>query len=115
MGSEFLKKTRATHVKSIDMGRVQLGTPDLFTQTPEDQPRCAVAAINGAAKLNPGETLIVEPKGTELIASRGNTEVARIKSPPADVMRAICSKGGVAKGKVQKINKLSKTVDISLC
>jgi len=115
MGSEFLKKTRATHVKSIDAGRVRLGTPDLFTLTPEDQPRCAVAAIKGGAKLDAGETLIVEPKGAELVVSRGNSVVARIINPPADVMRAICGKGGVAKGEVQKINRLSNTADISLC
>ena len=115
MGSEFLKKTRATHVKSIDAGRVRLGTPDLFTQAPTNQPRCAIASINREATLVAGEMLIVEPKGSELVVSRGNSEVARIKSPPADVMQAICGKGAVAKGEVQKINRLSKTADISLC
>ena len=115
MGSEFLKRTRATHVKSIDAGRARLGTADLFTQTPKDQPRCAVAILSGGAKVDAGEMLIVEPKGSELVASRGNSEVARIKNPPADVMRAVCNSGGVAKGEVQKINKLSKTADISLC
>jgi hypothetical protein len=115
MGAEFLKKTRATHAKSIDSGRVQLGTPDLFTRTPEEQPRCAVASVTGSSNLKTGETLIVEPKGAELIASRGNSEVACIKNPPADVMQAILSKGGVAKGEVQKVNKLSNTADIALC
>lgn len=115
MGAEFLKKTRATHVKSIDTGRVQLGTPDLFTHTPKEQPRCAVASVNGGSELKTGETLIIEPKGPELVASRGNSEIARIKNPPADVMQAICGKGGVAKGEVQKINKLSNTADIAIC
>ena len=115
MGSEFLKKTRSTHVKSIDRGRVQLGTPDLFMQMPEDQPRCAVGVVRAGAKLRTGETLIVEPNGTVLIASRGNSVVARIKRPPADIMRAICDKSGVAKGKVLRINQISKTADISIC
>lgn len=115
MGSEFLKKTKETISKSVDAGRVRLGTPDLFTQTPQDHPRCAVATVEGGATLDTGETLIVEPKGAELVASRGNSQVARIKNPPADVMKAICSTGGVAKGEVQKINKISKTVDISFC
>ena len=115
MGSEFLKKTRATHAKSIDAGRVKLGTPDLFTQSPTDRPRWAVATVRSGAKLDAGETLIVEPKGSELVASRGNSEVARIKDPPDDIMRAICDKGGVAKGEVRKINKISKTAEISLC
>ena len=115
MGAEFLKRTRPSHVKSIDTGRVKLGTPNLFTQTPVEQSRCAVATLKHGAKLAVGETLIVEPNGAELIASRGNNEVARIKSPSADVVRAICSRGGVAKGEVRRINKLSNTVDISLC
>ena len=115
MGIEFLKKTRATHVKFIDKGRVRLGTPDLFTQTPKDQPRCAVATISDGVKVKAGDTLIVEPKGAELVASRGNSEVARIKKPPSDVMRAIRDSGGIAKGEIQKLNKLSRTVDISLC
>lgn len=114
MGSEFLKKTRATYVKSIDIGRVRLGTPTLFTQIPKDRPRCAVATLSDGAKVVLGDTLIIEPKGVELVASRGNVEVARIKNPPPSVMLAIC-KSGVAKGEIQKINKLSKTADISLC
>lgn len=115
MGSEFLKNTRATFVKSIDTGRVELGTPDLFTQTPQDSPRCAVAKIRPGTKLEAGETLIVEPDGTELVASRGTSEVARFKNPPADILQAVNTKGSVAMGEVQKINSISNTADISIC
>jgi hypothetical protein len=37
MGAEELKKRRPAHDKYIDRQRVALATPDLFTQTPEDQ------------------------------------------------------------------------------
>ena len=89
MGSEFLKKTRATHVKSIDRGRVQLGTPDLFMQMPEDQPRCAVGVVRAGAKLRTGETLIVEPNGTVLIASRGNSGNLPMTQAPTQWLSAV--------------------------
>ena len=114
MGADFLKRTRKTHSKSIDAGKVRLATPDLFTQTPKDQPRCAIAILTGEA-VSTGEKLIIESEGKELVASKGNTVVARVKNPPADVITAISQSGGIAKGEIQKINAISKTVDISLC
>lgn len=115
MGSEFLKKTKKTIVKSVDAGRVRLGTSDLFTKVPLDQLRCAIATLERGATINAGEMLIAEPRGKELILSRGNNKVARIKRPTTRDLEAIKNSSGVAKAEVKKINKISRTADISLC
>lgn len=115
MGAEFLKKTRNTNAKSLDKGRARLATPDLFTRTPDDQPRSAVAKINTGAALSHGEKVIVESDGKSLSAVIGHKTVATFANPPADVVSAISNSGGVAKGEVSKINPISKTADIKLC
>lgn len=115
MGSEFLKKTRKTHVKSLDKGRSRLGTPTLFTRTPQRQPRCAIAKIAANSNLHCGEKVIVQLKGNDLVAVKGNKFVAEFKNPPADIVAALKSGHGVAKGEVRRINSVSKTADISIC
>lgn len=115
MGSEILKIISKSYKKGIDKSRARLATADLFTQAPVNQPRSAVACITDKSSLKSGEKVIIEPRGKELVASRGNSVVALFKNPPADIMTAITQSGGIAKGEIQKINNLSKTADITIC
>ena len=115
MGVEFLKRTKRTISKSIDTNRANLSTPDLLTRTPEDQPRCLLAAIAPGACLITGDVVIVETHDSSLLARRGNTIVARFKNPPAAYVSAINQSGGVAGGIIRKVNTISKTVDVSIC
>lgn len=115
MGAEFLRNSRKTNVKNIDRGRARLATPTLFTQTPEDQPRCAVAKMSPDSSLKCGDAVIVEQKNGGLVAMRGQSVVAKFSNPPSDIVSAIKKGVGVAKGKIRKINPISKTVDIAIC
>lgn len=89
MGLEFLRRTKPTIDKHIDTKRVNLSTPDLLTRTPEDQPRCLLAAIAPGASLNNGDVVIVETHDNGLLARRGNTVVATFKNPSAAYVSAI--------------------------
>lgn len=115
MGADFIEKTAPTFKKSWDRERTELATADLFTRTPSCQNRTAVADIIGKVKLSPGDWLIVEVQGELLIARRRNTEVARIKNPLPDLVKAVKDSCGIAKGKVEQVYKMAGVVDISLC
>ena len=115
MGSEFLKKTGRTNAKSLDRGRIELSTPDLFTRTPNEQPRSVVAKLEGGAALKCGEKVIIEPSGNALNAVVGNRTLAVVKDAPPDVVSEITGSCGVARGEVSKVHTLSNTVELTLC
>ena len=114
MGSEELKKRRKTHDKYIDKKRAQLSTPGLFTQTPTDQPRCALASVSAGQTLAEGENLVVEAAGGALLARRGQSIVATFNNPPADILSAIRGSTGIASGIVQRVNALSRTAEVAI-
>ena len=115
MGSEFLKKTRRTNEKSLDKGRIGLGTPDLFTQRPYNEPRSVVAKLENGASLSKGQKVILQPNGKALCAVIGNTTMATVESAPGDVVSGIDNGCGVARGEVSQVNPLSKTVELTIC
>ena len=114
MGAEELKKRRKSHEKHLDKKRVELSTPDLFTETPSNQPRCVLASIPFGASLNEGECLVIEALDGMLLGRRDHSVVATCESPPADIFDAIRNGAGVAAGIVQRINKLSKTAEVRI-
>ena len=114
MGSDFLKKTRAGYRKHIDKGRVTLATPTLLTTTPHERGRSVVGNLEPGASVQGGEKLLVDLRGDRLVASRGNTPVATIASPPSSVLAAIRASRGVASGEVVRVNDLSGTVEVAV-
>lgn len=114
MGSEELKKRRPSHDKYIDRQRVALGTPDLFTRTPEDQPRSCVASIAPNATVDIGDSIMVEPSETGMLGRRGNSVVLNFLQPPEDILQAVRSGASVATGEVSRVNRLSRTVEVKI-
>lgn len=114
MGSEEMKKRRPSHDKYIDRQKVELATPTLFTQTPENQPRSCVATISPGASLTPGETLVVEAENNCLLGRRGNEIVVTIPNPPAEMLDGVRNGAGVASGKVVEIHSLSQRAQVTL-
>ena len=82
MGAEFLKKINRSYRRHINKKRAELARADLFTQTPKEKPRCALAFVSSGAKLNDGDYLIIETKGQRPLASKGNSVVAEFANPP---------------------------------
>ncbi len=115
MGADFPEKAAATFKKSWDRARVALATADLFTRSPGEAKYVAVADINECAKLQVGEHLTVEAQAGTLVALRGNAEVARFPKPPAELLKAVESSCGIAKGFVEQVHEIAAVAEISLC
>lgn len=115
MGTDFVERATATFKKSWDKGRVAFETADLFTQQPSCAARTAAADLVGKANLQVGDRLTVEADGGALVARRGLTEVARFTNPSAELVNAVETSCGVAKGTVEQVHELAGVVEISLC
>lgn len=115
MGLEFLSRTKRTITKHIDAKRVALATPSLFTTTPTSTPRCSIASVAGNVNLTNGEVLILEARNGSVKLRRGIADVGDLDNPSCDTIAAIEKSGGVANGVVQRVHKISKKVEVSLC
>lgn len=115
MGTDFLGKTKKTIFKRIDMQRVALATPDLFTVKPNDCPRSYIATLVDGSKVTGGEHLIAEVRNGNVSMCRGNDVVASLDRPSSEVISAIRNSGGAANGVVQRILKFSGKAEVTLC
>ncbi|MDE0331128.1 MAG: hypothetical protein OXL41_04605 [Nitrospinae bacterium] len=115
MGADFIEKATPNFKKTLDRGRTELATSDLFTKEPSCEARTAVADIINGEQLSIGEQLTVEAQDKSLVARRGNNEVARFENPPHSLLQAVIESYGIAKGKVEEVHEMSKVAEISLC
>ena len=115
MGAEFIRKAAPTFKKSWDWHRVDLATPNLFTQQPTCAPRTAAADIVGNATLQQGDGVTVQATDAGLIAMRGLDEVARFTNPSPELISAVRASCGVAKGTIEVIHRLAGVAEISVC
>jgi hypothetical protein len=93
MGSDFIDRGKRTFAKSWDRARLRLRTSDLFTETPGCAGHSAAFDLLGDLALKPGDTVVVQREGCELVARNGLTTIGRAPNPPNDVLRAGWSPG----------------------
>ena len=115
MGIDFIEKATPSFKKSWDRAKVVVGTADLFTRTPDCAARAAEAEIIDGASLDVGDRLTIEAQGTQLVARKGNSEVARMPAPPAAIHQAVVDSCGIAKGTVEHVHSMARVVEVSLC
>ena len=115
MGSEFIAKAAPSFKKSWDKGRVRRATADLFKRLPECAARTAAGEILGGTKLAVGEKVVVEKAERGFIGRRGLMEVIRIDNPSADLVKALETSCGIAKGTIEQVHELAGVVEVSLC
>lgn len=115
MGADFVEKATPSFKKSWDRARIELATADLFTLTPKCASRTAVADVIGNAQLQTGERLTIETLDGALVARRGNRDVARFTNPAPELVQAVESSCGIAKGTVEQVHELAGVAEISLC
>jgi hypothetical protein len=85
MGIDFIRKAAPSFRKGLDRRRIELATPNLFTQEPTSAPRACAAQLRGDKPLAVGEKLGVRLDGQNVLATRGLELVAVFKSPTADL------------------------------
>jgi hypothetical protein len=115
VGTDFIEKATPSFKKSWDRARVELATPELFTNTLSYAARTAIADIVSGQSLIVGEQVTVEVETGTLVARRGNVEVARFVAPPVELMRGVEAACGIAKGIVEQVYGLAGVAEISLC
>ncbi|MBY3468665.1 hypothetical protein HFN80_32580 [Rhizobium laguerreae] len=115
MGIEFLTRARKTITKHIDRMRVELATPDLFTQQPTDLPRCAMLSLRKGAVVEIGDRLVLESTKSSVTAHRNNVAIGNYDNPSADILESLAKTGGTAGGVVRRVMKISGKAEVSLC
>ena len=115
MGIDFISKAAKSFHKGLDQSRIELGTPDLFTQRPDCEPRAYAAKIRANTKLSPGEDLCVRLQDGNVVAQRGMDVVAEFDAPPSELIEALKESYGEACGTVQEVYEIADTAEISVC
>jgi hypothetical protein len=115
MGSEWERKRAEGFKKHLDKRLVELGTPNLFTQQPKRAPRVAAADIADGAFVEEGQTMIIQKIGNRLAVMSGLQEVGELFNPPSDIVSAVESSFGIAKGIIHAFHKDASVAEISIC
>ena len=115
MGLDFIQKAAKSFHKGLDRSRIELATPDLFTQNPDRAPRTYAAQIRPNATLALGEELSVQYRSGMIVMLRGMDIVADFCTPPAELIEALRESYGEACGTVREVYDVADTVEISLC
>lgn len=96
MGQDWIPKAEKAIKRRLDRARVDLSTPDLFTQEPTCEGRIAAAELEQGAQASVGEDLVASMEGSEVRLYRGNTPVGRLSAPSADQTAALAQSPAVA-------------------
>lgn len=115
MGVDFVRKAAHSFHKGLDRRRIELCTPDLFSQQPTSSPRTYVATFRRGATLDVGDKLGVRLEGGQVVGLRGLDRVAIIERPPPELVTALSVCFGEAWGLVQHVHRMAHVVEISVC
>lgn len=115
MGLDFVRKAAKSFNKSLDQSRVDLGTPNLFTQQLSCEPRVYAAEIKAKNNLRLGDEVSVCLNKGEIVALKGMDMVAVFLMPPANLVEALKESHGEAYGVVKEIHDIADTAEITIC
>jgi hypothetical protein len=115
MGLDYAEKRAKSYSKGLDRSRIELATPDLFTQQPDCAPRAYAATVGKEYTLSPGDKLGVRLEGEQVVVLRGLDHVATFTNPPAELKAALLSCHGEGCGTVQDSHAMARTAEITVC
>jgi hypothetical protein len=96
MGQDWIPKAEKAIKRRLDRARVELSTPQLFTQEPTCGGRVAAAELDIGAQAAVGEDLVASIEGNDVRLYRGNTSVGRLTAPSAEQVTALTQSPAVA-------------------
>lgn len=114
MGIDFIEKARKSFEKCWDRNLVNLGTADLFTQSPNEEARTVTADLRKGVAVSRGSRVNVEVSGKKLVLSIGNYEIGEISDPPAEIFDAVICSHGIACGIIEQVFSISGTAELTL-
>jgi hypothetical protein len=115
MGLEFVRKAAPSYRKGLDRKRIELATPNLFTQNPICAPRAYAASLRTGVMLTAGEKLGIRLDDRQVVALRGLSPVAIFSAPSAELMEALKASYGEAYGVVQVVHDIAHMAEITVC
>jgi hypothetical protein len=96
MGQDWIPKAEKAIKRRLDRARLELSTPQLFTQEPICEGRVAAAEMDAGARAAVGDDLVASMEGGQVRLYRGNTPVGRLTSPSAEQTAALAQSPAVA-------------------
>lgn len=115
MGVDFVRKAAKSFHKGLDRARIELATPDLFTQQPNCEPRSYVAEIFPGKKLNPGEEVGVHHQDGKIVVIKGLEPVANFLMPTAELLQGLEDSYDEAYGTVEEVYEDAGIAEITVC
>ena len=115
MGLDYAEKRARSYRKGLDLKRIELGTPTLFTHQHGREPRAYAAKLHKGEVLARGQRLVVRSHRDMIVAFRGLDPVATFNNPPAELRDALAASHGIAHGIVQEIHEIATTTEITVC
>lgn len=114
MGLDFMRERAKTFRKSWNRGGSEIATRNLFTKDVECQTRSVIADIDERCEVTSGEEVVLQQAEGQLEVWRETRCLGVVTSPPSDLAEIILASGGVALGRIDRVNKLSATVGITV-
>jgi hypothetical protein len=116
MGVDFIRKAAPSFRKGLDRRRLELGTPNLFTQHPIDAPRTYAATLRAGEALDTGEQVCVHlDDARHVLVLRGLDAIGEFDNPTADLLDALVDSHGEACGLVQTFHSIARIAEIIVC
>jgi hypothetical protein len=115
MGIEFVRKAAPKFRKGLDKRRIELSTPNLFTQAPACGPRTYAASLRQGESLAAGDQVVVRFQEKKVVLMRGINPVGEVRNPPGELVDALVASHGIACGRVQEIHDIAYMAEISVC
>ncbi len=115
MGGDLVKKAAPSFRKALDRGRIELGTPGLFTQEPAAQARSYAAHLADGKTTTKGEELGVHLHEEHVLVLRGLEAIGEIEAPPADLLTALQISFGDACARVVEVHDLAHVAEVVVC
>ena len=112
MGSEFLKRAKASINKQVDKKRVELALGDLFTQLPTRASRSVLVNLTSDC-IEEGDRLIIEVTRDDICATINGMVVGHFPNATGAFVSAM-KDCGVAVGEVIQLNKISNTAEVTV-
>lgn len=115
MGLDYIRsQTGKPWTKRWDGGLDRMKEPTLLDLTISEVARVLTAELLPGARVNVGESYIVEPSGNDLIVSKGLCPIGRITKPPLESLAAIANYGGYAEGVIERVSLFGDTTEVRL-
>lgn len=111
MGTDFIKKTKATWKKGWSRERQKLAIAQLFSASPQRAQAIEVCAFK-TSEFSEGEPYEVQVEEGRLFVYKQGQSIGVCTTPPWNVLREVAASGGKTLGALHKVGKKEGQVEV---